>query len=349
VSPAALLWPLCLTYRGLVATRAAAYRRGWLATHRAGVPVVAVGNLTVGGSGKTPVVDYLLRLATARGVPAAVLTRGHGRRTGSHLSRVRWADTPAADATAVGDEPLMLARRHPAVPVYVGPDRVAAARLAAVVDAPRLLVADDAFQHLRLARDLNLLLVDAERGLGNERVLPCGPLREPPGAIHRADAVLITKANLGDADAVAQRLTARWGFRGPVFRSAFLPAALERLDGAAALPPEALAGREVGLVCGIAQPAGFAAVVAALGGRVARERTFPDHHPYAPADLERLATEAAGADPAAPAWVTTEKDAVKLRDRFPRPDRLWVLRMEARPESAAEAFFIDFMGKTFVT
>lgn len=338
------LAPLAPLYAALVRVRAHLYAQGWLSRVDAPAPVISIGNLTVGGAGKTPVVEMVVRMARALGLRPAVLTRGYGRR-GSGLARVCAREPAPLEAALLGDEPLMLALANPDVPIYVGADRVAAARLAALVDRPALLVLDDGFQHLRLRRRCDVLLLDAERGLGNGRLLPWGPLREPASALGRADAILLTKANLGDAERVAAAVRAL-GYGGPLFRCAYEPAGLSRLDGGKDLPLETLRGRRVSLLSGIAQPGGFAAAVRAQGAAVAEQLAFPDHHPYR--DLAPLEGRLAGADPGAPDWLTTEKDAVKLRGRLRAADRLWVLRMEVRPEPAAEGFFFDLLERLAV-
>ncbi len=237
------LLPLAPLYWALTVLRPLFYRWGWLRTHRARTPVVSVGNLSVGGSGKSPLVEYLAREAARLGLRPAVATRGYGRRGGSSLLRVRLDEGVAAHPEQMGDEPYLLAWRNPALPVVVGSDRVAAARLAEALDRPDVILLDDGYQHLRLARELNVLLVDAERGLGNGRLLPLGILREPASALARADVILITKAGLGDADALRKTLAGRWGARAPIFTCDYLPARLLRLDGGAELPASALAGR----------------------------------------------------------------------------------------------------------
>lgn len=351
--PSPLLWPLLfvlsLLYRLAVLLRTAAYARGWLKPHRAACPVISVGNLAVGGSGKTPLVEYLLRESLRAGKRPVCLTRGYRGHSRAALMRVRVSEGLPADPVALGDEPAMLARRNPDVTLYVGRARRSAARLAALWDAPELIVLDDGFQHLPLARDLDLLLIDAERGLGNGRLLPLGPLREPLRAGRRADAVLITKANLGDAQAVRRQVEQALGDGLPVFTCDYTPRRLKRLDGAAERPPCALAGQPVNLVCGIASPTGFVRSVEQLGAQVATVRCYPDHHDYGSDDLEwldaALAEVAEGAD-APPRWLTTEKDAVKLVGRLRHPERLWVLEMAVVPDADARAFLIEFIEKS---
>ena len=344
-----VLLPLAGLYRLLVWVRLLAYRTGWLRTRRAACPVIAVGNLSVGGSGKTPMVDYLLGESAHAGKKTVSISRGYGRRGASALLRLRSDEGWPAFPGAIGDEPAMLALRHPGVAVYAGAHRVAAARLALAWDGPDLIVLDDAYQHLRIARDLNVLLVDARQGLGNGRVLPLGPLREPIAAVGRADAVLITKADGVDVEDLRARLRSLLPPEVPLFVSDYRPRRLRLADGSAEFSPEVLAGREISLLCGIAQPDGFARTVEGLGARIARQWNFPDHHRYGPDDLERLDRELGTDAPTGedshrpPSWVTTEKDAVKISGRLKNQMRLGVLEMALEPEPAARAFFFDFI------
>jgi tetraacyldisaccharide 4'-kinase len=338
-------WPLAALYWLAVQFRAAAYRHGWIEPRHAGRPVISVGNLTVGGSGKTPFTDYLLREAARAGLRPACLSRGYGRTGRSRVGRVRVADGMQADPAALGDEPSLLAQRNPAVPVYVGADRFDAARLAEVLDHPDIFILDDGYQHLRLARDLDVLLIDAEQGLGNGRTLPVGPLREPLAAIGRADVIVISKANLGDANAVRRYLVDRLRVRQPVFQCDYRPGRLTRLDGGRQAPVSALAGAAVSLVCGIAQPEGFRRSVVQAGATVRELLVHPDHHSYSSDDRAHLDARLKSAHPDRPEWITTEKDATKLRGRLAHADRMWVLEMEVVAEPAAQAFFFDSLGR----
>lgn len=348
------IWPLLLGLEGLygflVMLRLGLFRIGLKRTYRLPRPAVAVGNLTSGGTGKTPIVSWLLTEAASLGIPVACLSRGYGRHTLAALSRVRASEGTPLDPGTVGDEIAMLASAHPGVPFLVGVDRVEAARLAMVTDAPALLVLDDAYQHLRVERELNVLLVDAQAGFGSGHLLPVGDLREPLRQARRADIVLITKANLGDPGAIAMRLRAL-GVTVPIFRCEYQATRLARLDSRPTLPPatlpgHALAGRQVGLLCGIARPEGFRATITALGANVIHVEARSDHYAYPEDDLAHLDRLLADGPKGAaasegPDWITTEKDAVKLRGRLGVPERLWVLAMEAVPEPAARAFFLD--------
>lgn len=296
---------------GLAArARGRLYDRGWLSVYRVGVPVVSVGNLTAGGTGKTPMVAWVVERLALLGLRAGVLSRGYRAARGE-----------------ANDEGLLLARLLPGVPYVQNPARVAgAAELErARVDA---IVLDDGFQHRRLARDLDLVLVDATRpfGPGSARgaFLPRGLLREPPSALARADALVVTRCDGVPAPELAalERELAELAPGRPIARARHVPVRLWR--GGEAREPEALRGLEVDLVSGIGNPSAFEATVRALGARVVEHRAFPDHHAYRPGDLEGL-----GSRPI----VTTAKDGVKLA-REPRAP--WVLDVALSIEHGEE-------------
>jgi tetraacyldisaccharide 4'-kinase len=334
-----LLLPLALVYGFLARWRALFYRLGLFRTRHLGRPVISVGNLTAGGSGKTPLVEFLARQIAELGQRPAVLTRGYRRFGASDLIRVRSAEH--ADPATIGDEPFWLASRNPDLLLYLGTDRAKAGRLGEAMDAPGLFLLDDGFQHLALHRDLNLLLVDASRGLGNGWVLPSGWLREPPSAARRADAVIVTQANLGDPERVEADFARRTGWRGPLFRFGYEPAGLARLDGGAKLPVQALAGRRVSMLCAIARPESFAAALRGLGTEPAERIALRDHDPYEDPTLADVERRLQGASAEAPDWVTTEKDAVKLKGRLKSAQRLWVLEMKVVPDPRWEGFFLE--------
>jgi len=256
------------------------------------VPVVCVGNLTAGGAGKTPVALAIAERLCADGLAVHMLTRGYRGRARGPLS----VDPAVHDAGAVGDEALLLAA---AAPTWVARDRAAGARAAAAAGA-RAIVMDDGFQNPSLAKDLSILVVDGETGFGNGRVMPAGPLREPPAdGLARADAVVV----LGEDRAGVARAAAGRDFgRGP------LPVLTGRLR-----PPEAEAaawrGRDVVAFAGIGRPEKLFDTLEAAGARLVARVGFPDHHAYTPEEVMRLLemAAAAGATP-----VTTAKDRVRL-------------------------------------
>jgi tetraacyldisaccharide 4'-kinase len=314
---------------------AASWRRRWYSRdpsrqRRLERPVVSIGNLSVGGSGKTPVVAHIAALLAARGERPAILSRGYGR------TAPRNGVTIVSDGAAVlapleqsGDEPLMLARALPAIPVLVAADRYEAGRTAEQKLGATVHVLDDGFQHLTLARDVDLLL--AEPGDLSDQVLPAGRLREPVGAAASADALLITGGSFATDEPLKRRLGVPVAFR--VCRSIGQPRWLEsgqRVD---------VRAEDVILaVAGIARPERFFADLSEANLSIAATETFRDHHPYTDADVEKIihARDKAGAT----LIVTTEKDAVRLSARALRDLRVAVVPLTARIEPPS---FVDWL------
>jgi tetraacyldisaccharide 4'-kinase len=307
--------PLAPLYRGAVVARIAAYSRGWLASSRLAAPVVSVGNLTFGGTGKTPTVIALVRDLVRRGRRPAVLTRGYGRIAGDPIVLV--GPEPKATVASAGDEPLELAARLPGVPVVVDADRIRGG-IEALTRGADVLVLDDGFQHLRLERDLNLLLVDAGDPWGGGRMPPSGRLREPLSGLARADAVVVTKVPADPEPILAEvrRVVAEIAPGLPVLAARLEPTAVRRGAGAAA--PGALAGMRVLAVAGLGRPEGFADLLRGAGAEIVETRWFADHHRFTDAEVGAAAeaAEAAGA-----VVVTTAKDAVKM----PADAAVWVV------------------------
>lgn len=290
-------------------------------------PVVSVGNLHWGGAGKTPLVAALAAHLRDRELAAAVLSRGYARRGRGVQVVSNWREGPLLPPSRAGDEPVLLAGALPGVAVVVGADRHQAglAALARLEPAPDLFLLDDGFSHLRLARDLDLLAFPAADPLGGGRLPPSGRLREPLAAAARADAALLTGRGVdGEAVGRLRAALAAAGFGGPVF-AAPTEAGEPRFAGGGRLAP----GARVLLVSAIARPGGFRAAAGESGCEIAGEITFPDHHAYPEASLERIAVafRAAGAQ----ALLTTAKDRVKLLGRTDLP--LAELPIRARPEA----------------
>lgn len=280
--PASLLWS------GVMAVRRLAYRRGWLATHALPLPAVAIGNLSVGGSGKTPLAAWIAAHFAARGVRPAVLLRGVG-----------------------GDEALVHQDVVPTAIVVANPDRVAGATQA-LADGAEVLVLDDAFQRLDVLRDLNICLVSAESSQSVHWPLPAGPWREGFATLERADRIIVTRkrADAATARALATALRARSG--KPVAIAHLDLAVLRGLVSAREQGVETLAGRRVVAASAIADPEAFVAQIKRTGAQV-QVATWKDHHLFRDEDIAWLAHAARRAD----AVVITAKDAVKLRDRWP--------------------------------
>ncbi len=310
----------------VVQLRRTGYRHGLFKSHRLARPVIVIGNLTVGGTGKTPLVIWLCARLRALGLQPAVVLRGYGgeaiRR--AQPRRVRADDDPAA----VGDEAVLLAARSGA-PVIVCPDRVRAAQLA-IEQGAQIIVSDDGLQHLALERDVEIAVVDAARSLGNGYLLPAGPLREPAGRLARLDALVLNVGGASDALGAGSTLTAR------PYRMRLVGERLFPLSGAGdALPLERWRGRQVHAIAGIGHPERFFEQLTAAGLQVLAH-PFPDHHHYRAQELEF--------GDSLP-LLMTEKDAVKCR-RFEGADR-WFLPVEAQfADADAEALMALIRSRT---
>jgi tetraacyldisaccharide 4'-kinase len=294
-------------YRLGVAVRNQTYDRGWRTTHRATVPVVSVGNLTLGGTGKTPMVEYTARWYRARGLRVAILSRGYGQSTGLN------------DEGRVLDDNLL------DVPQLQDRDRAHLAEIAVEELASELLVLDDGFQHRRLARDLDIVLLDALDPFGLGRLFPRGLLREPVKALRRAGVVVLSRADLvAEPERARIRREAERG--GPLRWVEARHAPLDLVDASGRVQPlEDLGNRSIAAFCGIGNPEGFRRTLEPRCAALAGFRTFPDHHPSNAADLADLA-----------AWsrnlgddliLTTQKDLVKLRTGALGPIPLSALRI----------------------
>jgi tetraacyldisaccharide 4'-kinase len=336
----AALAPLALAealFRAGAAARSALYGAGLLSAARVAAPVISIGNLAVGGSGKTPAAMEVARRLGARGRRVALLSRGYGA-TRSDARRVSDGRTLLLGAAEAGDEPWLMARRLPGVPVLCGPRRAELARLA-LADGADALVLDDGFQHRGLFRDLDVVVLDAQNPVGNGRLLPRGPNREGLGALSRAGLAWLSRADqappaeLERLREAARRATGRAPVESRHAVADVLDGRLSRSFGRGAL-----SGRRVLLLAGIGRPEGFRRTVAGLGGEVALERLFRDHHAFADGELEEAfaAARAAGCQ----AVVTTEKDAVRLAPRWAEEPLLQVVTIDAeilRGEEELEA------------
>jgi tetraacyldisaccharide 4'-kinase len=268
---------------GVAWSMATALRRALARPYRAPVPVVCVGNLVAGGSGKTPIVLSLAARLLQRGIDVHVVLRGYG----GHLVGPIRVDPQTHGAEAVGDEAMLLAA---AVPCWVARDRAAGIRAATKAGA-QLVLLDDGFQNPGFEKDLSLLAIDAEHGLGNGRVIPAGPLREPAEAgLARADAIVLIGE--GPVPATIEPI------RAPVLHAALEPVAGERF-----------AGRRVLAFAGIGRPGKFFSTLKTVGAEIVAARAFPDHHRFSAPELVALHRDAAAADAT---LVTTAKDWVRL-------------------------------------
>ncbi len=298
-----LLVPLAGLYRLVVMARRRAYAQGWLASERLTVPVIVVGNLSVGGTGKTPLVLWLVDWLRGQGWRPGIILRGYGGQARDWPQAVQ----AISDPRLVGDEAVLLARKA-GVPVVAGPDRVAAGRLLLAGNACDILVSDDGLQHHRLQRDLEILVIDGERGFGNGFCLPAGPLREPRARAREIPLRVCTGGPCLGAEPVTLRAGDLVSLR--------LPPRTQ--------PLSSLKGRRVTAIAGIGNPERFFALLRQAGLFV-DARPYPDHHAYTAAE--------AAAWPPGP-LIMTEKDAVKCLTFA--GDNHWYLPVAAVPSEAFE-------------
>lgn len=318
-------------FRGTLAVRNLWWR--WRASE-AGVPVISIGNLTVGGNTKTPFTLFLATRLQARGLRVAIVSRGYsGARNSASATLVSDRGEVILDPALSGDEPAMMARRFTG-PIAVARRRIGAIELLRSRGPLDVIILDDGFQHARLRRDLDLVLISRERGLGNGWMLPAGPMREPLSALRRAAAVVIVSADASLKSALSAAQLARIN-QGRVFTAALRPQSLISVaNGNWCESSPSLTGRRVLAVSGLADPAAFHAMLRELEADLVGVLDFPDHHPYTAADWQEIASAARDVD----LIVTTEKDLVKL-ERFPfARDSLYALRLEVTmPEADARA------------
>lgn len=280
-----LLYPLSLGYAGLMSARRRAYGCGLFKRHKLPVPLVVVGNLSVGGAGKTPLVIKLVERFKSRGMNPGVISRGYRGCSPSWPREV----VEGVDAEEVGDEPVLIFRRC-RVPVVAGPDRLRSARLLLDRHGCDIILSDDGFQHLALARDLDIVVIDGEQPFGNGWCLPAGPLREPPAALARAGIIVVNgEPRPGPG-------------RGEFAMNAYVDRAV-RMDGAQTRGLGEFAGQTVHGVAGIGNPGRFFRQLEAHGIQVVSHE-YPDHHRFTPADFAFAANSHL-------AVLMTEKDAVK--------------------------------------
>ena len=303
---------VAIGYGLAVRARNRCYDWGIARTHRVPVPVVSVGNLTLGGTGKTPLVEWLARWFDHRGVPVAIVSRGYG-----------------AKAASANDEAMELQQKLPDVPHLQNPDRVAAARTAIDQTGCRLILLDDAFQHRRIARDLDLVLLDACEPFGYGTLFPRGTLREPVQSLRRAHVVVLSRADLLER-AGRERVWDRVQQVAPgaaCAEAAHVPVGLRSASGITA-PLDSLPGKPVAAFCAIGNPAGFQHTLQQSGIPPVECRVFPDHYPYTRADVQSLAAWAERLD--VEAVLCTHKDLVKIGVERLGTRPLWAVCVEFR-------------------
>jgi tetraacyldisaccharide 4'-kinase len=337
-----LLAALSYPYNWAHELRLQAYRRRWAAIKRLPCRVISIGNLTLGGTGKTPIVEVVAGLLQQAGLRVCVLSRGYGGKARSGIIVVSDGERCLVPAEVAGEEPVLLAEHLAALPVIVGKDRYAAGMLAIERFGVDAIVLDDGFQHVQLARDLDIVLLDAARPFGNGRLFPRGELRERPSAVARADAIVLTRWK--SATAPLPRMPELGRLNLPLFCSQHRPLDLRVLSDGHILPLTSLNGRRLVAFCGIGAPHQFRLTLQQLGAEIVAFVAFPDHHRYRPSEIEHLIGIARqhGTD----RLVTTEKDGVWLRRLAPLTGQVWELRIHAAMVEREAAWKALLLGTT---
>ncbi len=327
---AIILPPLSVLYNAATRTRLLAYRRGWLRVAKLAAPVISVGNLTTGGTGKTPLVEWVCRAVATEGKRVCVLTRGYGRANPQSQVVVSNGSELLADAPLAGDEPRLLAEKLIGVAaVIANPNRSAAGSWAIENLGSEVFVLDDGFQHLELARDLDIVTLDATSPLGNGRLLPYGRLREPVAGLSRAGCVVITRTEqVADWKSVKETVQ-RFAEGIAVFSSRMVTASVHPLSGEPATAD--LTPQPAGAFCGVGNPESFFEHLRRDGHSLVFKRAFADHHRYQQTDIDALIAEAKSRG--CSALITTAKDATKLVSlRFDIPCYVLDIRIEIEDE-----------------
>lgn len=303
-----LLKLLSLVYGVLIRFWLFFYCIQWKQTWSADKPVISIGNITMGGTGKTPMVGWMLDFLITENLNPAVLTRGYKAKRQSRIQVLNRRMETDGDWHRYGDEPWLLSLKFPQVPFYISPDRVAAA--AKAQSEADILILDDGMQHRRLWRDLDIIMIDAMSGIGNSELFPLGPLREPLKSLSRADVVIYSRTNLTSSDPIRRQIAPYLRQDALQFDSTYHPDQLIPGNGRESLPASALNHRKCLIFSGIGNPEGFRATVAATGARVLDHLVLNDHQVYHREVLDRIRQLVEGRE--FDYLICTEKDWVKL-------------------------------------
>lgn len=296
-----------LVYAAIMRARAVMYDAGILWSVDPPIPAISVGNLTLGGTGKTPMTLEVARILREIGRRPGIVSRGYRAAREGEIAVVSDGSRVLLGAQEAGDEPAMMAHRAPQTPVVIGARRPEAVARAAALGAD-VAVCDDAFSHLRLRRRLDIVTIHGATGFGNARVFPAGSLREPLSALARAHVIA---ENVGERATDHERAVRGAGFRGDFLRWSYRVTSLRRIGDDAEIPVESLRGAQVHALAATARPESFAQTLKSLGANVVHRTFRRDHHPWTRADLDEARRIAATGR--VPYHVATEKDAVKLR------------------------------------
>lgn len=336
-----ILFPLCLLsfFYGLASSaRVFLYFRRIFKTHSLPCKVISVGNITLGGTGKTPFVCLLAEMIKAQGYRVAILSRGYKGSFSGPAGIVSDGHKILMDPQQAGDEPFLLAEKVKDVPVVVGKKRWLSGQFALRRFQSEVIILDDGYQHLSLKRDLNLLLIDSSSPFGNGHLFPRGVLREPAGQVSRADAVILTKTGQSDnINKLKMNLERTIGERA-IFQVDYAPEGIRVYGTGKFLPPGYLKGKKVLAFSGVAKPESFRKTLNKLNADIAELLAFPDHHWYGPEDGEKLYNKASAMG--VEALVTTEKDLIRVKNLIRGDIPLWALAIRhVFPQNDQSRFF----------
>ena len=333
-------------YRLIWGIRKWLYNSGLLKTRKLPCPVICVGNLTTGGTGKTPAVIALSRILGANNHHPAILSRGYKRRSKASVLVVSDGKSILAIPEESGDEPYLIASTLKNVPVVVGADKYKSGICSAEHAGVNLFILDDGYQHLKLHRDINILLIDASNPCGNGYLLPKGILREPFNGISRADCVIVTRANEGNKN-IAETLIRKYNRDVPIFYASYKTADITDPAGNSQ-GTDIIKGKKVFMFAGIANPGSFRRSIEDTGGMVIGEMLYPDHYWYKNDDLNKIIKEASRLS--ADAIITTAKDAVRLHgldlyDKTGLEMKFLILHVEMMIDKGFEEWIEEAMSR----
>jgi tetraacyldisaccharide 4'-kinase len=320
------LWLASQCYRGLARAHEASYTWGVRRRRRLPCAVISIGNLTLGGTGKTPLTMWVARWYQQQGWRVAILSRGYGARPAARFRVVSSGQGPLLDWQAAGDEPYLLASSLPGVPVLIGKDRYRTGRYAYEQFGTEIVLLDDGFQHHALQRDLDIVLIDVSNPFGPGTLFPRGILREPLRALRRAHAIVLTRVEMAtEALPTLCQQIRQWNKQQPIYRMATVVEALHQGDTPSVVDFVTLRQRRGVAFVGIGNPQAFVSTLTQLGAEVVTLFVFPDHHPYTQEDWQTIV--ATVHKQRATYVITTEKDAVRLAPSWHTSVPLYTLRI----------------------
>ena len=328
-----LLHIFSFAYLLIVQVRLFLYKTGIFKTNKLQCPVISVGNLTLGGTGKTPVVQYIARFFITNGLKPVILSRGYGRSSKTLVAIVSNGENILLKPEEAGDEPYLLAENNPSLPIIVGKSRFLTGNIAINEFKPDIIILDDGFQHLSLARDLNIVLINSIRPLGNGHIFPAGSLREPISALKRADIILYTHSDEAPDNCCAN-LPTRKDILKPETIHTFDK--IVRISDQKIIPPEKLNKKKVMVFCGIGEPGSFRKRVEQHGAEIVDYKCFPDHYVYNMSDLQSIQKTAEKLK--ADLILTTQKDGVKIKEMASSFPLIWVVRMKIEFSTGEDKF-----------